>query len=268
MLSLACREPGDPASPRGPETRIRCDYEPRSRKAGVGMESCLCRTPGRGFRTRAVRFARLGPRRDEMRNDDRGPRRRSGCPPERSSKLSSPTSAPLEEIEVDLENLYLEEVFTDLKVATIRRLSPVKVDGSQDETRPVLFHAQTQLMSQMGAASRQLCDRSRQPRRSDPEIPRGHRSGHRTHDRRSQGDAAPGILSDHRSGCDACGKQDQALLRAKPLGRGLQIGVRRACGGWRGGCACGGGAIWGSLRATRLPRATRVPIRSSSGSEV
>jgi hypothetical protein len=85
-----------------------------------------------------------------MRNDDRGPRRRSGRPLERSSKLSSPTSAPLEEIEVDRENLYLEEVFTDLKVATIRRLSPVKSDGSPDETRPTLFQAQTQLMSQMG----------------------------------------------------------------------------------------------------------------------
>ena len=64
--------------------------------------------------------------------------------------MSSPTSTPLEEIQVDSENLYLEEVFTDLKVATLRRLTPVKVDGSPDETRPVLFHAQTQLMSQMG----------------------------------------------------------------------------------------------------------------------
>jgi hypothetical protein len=64
--------------------------------------------------------------------------------------LSSPTSTPLEEIQVDSENLYLEEVFTDLKVATLRRLTPVKADGSPDETRPVLFHAQTQLMSQMG----------------------------------------------------------------------------------------------------------------------
>jgi hypothetical protein len=64
--------------------------------------------------------------------------------------LSSPTSTPLEEIQVDSENLYLEEVFTDLKVATLRRLTPVKTDGSPDETRPVLFHAQTQLMSQMG----------------------------------------------------------------------------------------------------------------------
>ncbi len=64
--------------------------------------------------------------------------------------MSSPTSTPLEEIAVDRENLYLEEVFTDLKVATLRRLTPVKPDGSPDETRPTLFHAQTQLMSQMG----------------------------------------------------------------------------------------------------------------------
>jgi len=64
--------------------------------------------------------------------------------------LSSPSSTPLEEIQVDRENLYLEEVFTDLKVATIRRLSPIKADGSPDEERPTLFHGQTQLMSQMG----------------------------------------------------------------------------------------------------------------------
>ena len=64
--------------------------------------------------------------------------------------MSSPTSAPLEEIEVDRENLYVEEVFTDLKVATIRRLSPVMANGSPDETRPTLFQGQTQLMSQMG----------------------------------------------------------------------------------------------------------------------
>jgi hypothetical protein len=64
--------------------------------------------------------------------------------------LSRPSSTPLEGIEVDHKNLYLEEVFTDLKVATLRRLSPVKADGTPDPTRPTLFHAQTQLMSQMG----------------------------------------------------------------------------------------------------------------------
>ena len=64
--------------------------------------------------------------------------------------MTSPSSTPLEEIVVDRDNLYLEEVFTDLKIATIRRLSPVKSDGSPDETRPTLFQGQTQLMSQMG----------------------------------------------------------------------------------------------------------------------
>jgi hypothetical protein len=64
--------------------------------------------------------------------------------------VSSSTSTRLEDIEVDRENLYLEEVFTDLKIATIRRLTPIKADGSHDEARPTLFQGQTQLMSQMG----------------------------------------------------------------------------------------------------------------------
>lgn len=64
--------------------------------------------------------------------------------------MSSPTATPLEEINVDRDNLYLEEVFTDLKIATIRRLTPVKLDGSPDPSRPTLFQGQTQLMSQMG----------------------------------------------------------------------------------------------------------------------
>jgi hypothetical protein len=57
----------------------------------------------------------------------------------------------MDEITVDPENLYIEEVITDLKVATIRRLSPVKVDGSPDTARTTIFQGQTQLMSQMGA---------------------------------------------------------------------------------------------------------------------
>jgi hypothetical protein len=32
---------------------------------------------------------------------------------------------------VDLANLHREEIFTDLKVATLRRLSPVKADGAR-----------------------------------------------------------------------------------------------------------------------------------------
>ena len=64
--------------------------------------------------------------------------------------MSEPTTMPLEELAVDRDSLYLEEVFTDLRIATIRRLTPVNSDGSPDTTRPTLYQGQTQLMSQMG----------------------------------------------------------------------------------------------------------------------
>ncbi len=57
---------------------------------------------------------------------------------------------PLDSIQVDQNNLYREETFTDLKVASIRRLTPLKANGSPDESREVIFMGQTQLMSQAG----------------------------------------------------------------------------------------------------------------------
>jgi len=54
------------------------------------------------------------------------------------------------EMTADVENLYREESFTDLKIAQIRRLTPVKIDGTQDESRPVIFIGETQLMSARG----------------------------------------------------------------------------------------------------------------------
>src|SRR5690242_18346977 len=57
---------------------------------------------------------------------------------------------PFSDVKVDKTNLYKEESFTDLKVATIRRLSPIKEDGSPDASRPVLFTGETTLMSDRG----------------------------------------------------------------------------------------------------------------------
>lgn len=57
---------------------------------------------------------------------------------------------PLTEIQVDRTNLYREENYTDLKVASIRRLVPVNQDGSPDGTRRQKFIGQTHLMSQVG----------------------------------------------------------------------------------------------------------------------
>ena len=57
---------------------------------------------------------------------------------------------PLGEITVDQDNLYHEETFTDLKVASIRRLTPIRPDGSNDDSRPVMFVGETTLMSARG----------------------------------------------------------------------------------------------------------------------
>jgi hypothetical protein len=52
---------------------------------------------------------------------------------------------------MDPAQIYREETFTDRKVGTIRRLTPVTADGSADPARPVLFVGQAQVMTPMGA---------------------------------------------------------------------------------------------------------------------
>ena len=64
--------------------------------------------------------------------------------------MTNPNQSRSGDLRVDATNLYREDVFTDLQVATLRRLTPVKEDGSDDPSRPVLFVASTQLMSQAG----------------------------------------------------------------------------------------------------------------------
>ena len=56
----------------------------------------------------------------------------------------------LDNIQVDAANLYREESITDLKVASLRKLVPIKLDGSDDPGRAVSFLAQTHVMSQAG----------------------------------------------------------------------------------------------------------------------
>jgi hypothetical protein len=55
------------------------------------------------------------------------------------------------DFKIDRSNLYLEESFTDLTVGAIRRLSPVKPDGSPDKTRKTVFVGQTQLLTPQGS---------------------------------------------------------------------------------------------------------------------
>jgi hypothetical protein len=56
----------------------------------------------------------------------------------------------LPDVRLDPAGLYREEIFTDRRAGTIRRLTPVTVDGATDTKRPVLFSGQTQLLTPAG----------------------------------------------------------------------------------------------------------------------
>jgi len=60
------------------------------------------------------------------------------------------TQPDIPDVRLDSNSLYREEILTDRKAGTIRRLIPIKLDGSPDTTRVVLFSGQTQLLTPAG----------------------------------------------------------------------------------------------------------------------
>ena len=54
------------------------------------------------------------------------------------------------DVQMDAANLYREESYTDLKAGTMRKLVPVKADGSDDPSREPIFTAATQIMTPGG----------------------------------------------------------------------------------------------------------------------
>lgn len=54
------------------------------------------------------------------------------------------------EINMDASNLYREETFTDNKVGTLRRITPVTAEGEADSSRAVQFVGSTQVMTSAG----------------------------------------------------------------------------------------------------------------------
>lgn len=57
----------------------------------------------------------------------------------------------LEQLRMDADALYLEESFSDRRVGSIQRLTPVTADGEKDTSRKVRYVGQTQVMSPAGA---------------------------------------------------------------------------------------------------------------------
>lgn len=56
----------------------------------------------------------------------------------------------LPDIQIDRNGLYREEVFTDRKAGTVRRLVPITSAGADDAARPMLYSGQTQLLTPGG----------------------------------------------------------------------------------------------------------------------
>lgn len=75
----------------------------------------------------------------------------------------------IDQIKVDTANLYKEEVFSDMRTGTLRRMTPIKIDGTPDLSRPGFFLGQTHVMSNAGpvpvefklevATLQEACDR-------------------------------------------------------------------------------------------------------------
>lgn len=55
------------------------------------------------------------------------------------------------ELEMNADDLYREDTFTDRGPGTIRQLTPVKVDGSEDPGRARIYVGQAQLLTPLGA---------------------------------------------------------------------------------------------------------------------
>jgi hypothetical protein len=56
----------------------------------------------------------------------------------------------LPDIQLDRTSLYREEVFTDRKAGTLRRLVPITVEGALDASRATIYSGQTQLLTPGG----------------------------------------------------------------------------------------------------------------------
>lgn len=59
--------------------------------------------------------------------------------------------APDANIQMDGTGLYIEESFTDRRVGSLQRLSPVTREGEPDGSRPIVYIGQTQVLTPAGA---------------------------------------------------------------------------------------------------------------------
>lgn len=67
-----------------------------------------------------------------------------------SNLVENSKSIAAGDLTVDTANLYREDSITDLRLATIRRLTPIRADGTDDPSRPIMYIGDTTLGTQLG----------------------------------------------------------------------------------------------------------------------
>ena len=61
------------------------------------------------------------------------------------------TDERLPEIKLNPDDLYREEIITDRRAGTLRRMTPITADGDDDPERAVIYMGDAQLMTPVGA---------------------------------------------------------------------------------------------------------------------
>jgi hypothetical protein len=64
--------------------------------------------------------------------------------------MAEQTGSRAGDARMDATSLYREEIYTDRAAGTLRVLVPVKVDGSTDSARPMLYLGEAQILTNMG----------------------------------------------------------------------------------------------------------------------
>src|SRR5262249_24780090 len=77
--------------------------------------------------------------------------RRNGLVPAGQKRYNRGMTDKAPAPKMDAADLWREEMFTDRKVGTIRRMTPVKADGSVDASRKTTFIGEASLMTPAGS---------------------------------------------------------------------------------------------------------------------
>ncbi len=64
--------------------------------------------------------------------------------------MAAPNESRSSELKLDPDKLYVEEIFTDRRIGTLRRLTPVTKEGKPDAARATLYIGETQVLTPAG----------------------------------------------------------------------------------------------------------------------